>query len=313
MQPEASITIVLFNSEGCLRACLRSIRAGVEAGRFEVLVVDNASPDRSAATVATELPQARLLRSDTNRGFAGGCNISWPEVQGRYWVLLNPDVVVPEGGLDILVRWMDAHPGHGIASPELVDSVGRSQSAARRFPTIWRALLELSRLHLLTSKRLRESTLLGAYRGSTGDCLDADWVPATAPIVRPQAVRDVGLLSETLPMYAEDSEWCWRFGQRGWRVGVCAETRFTHDEGTCAVATWGQSSRELNMWRGIYASCTHRQGATRARVLACVNLVAFALEAVIPGRSTTHRQRLQHLVGLHRELLRRRVSAGRWP
>jgi hypothetical protein len=152
---------------------------------------------------------------------------------------------VPEGGIDALVRWMDDHPEHGTASPELVDRAGNNQCAARRFPMIWRSLIEVSRLHLLLPPASRASLLLGSYRRSFGDCVSADWVPATAVIVRPRAVREAGLLDETLPIYGADSEWRWRFRLAGWRIGVCGATRFRHDEGVSAIASLGRHARDV--------------------------------------------------------------------
>jgi hypothetical protein len=200
-----------------------------------------------------------------------------------------------------------------MASPELVDRAGNNQCAARRFPTIWRSLIEMSRLHLLLPPETRAKLLLGSYRLSFGDCVSVDWVPATAVIVRPRAVREVGLLDETLPIYAEDSEWCWRFRRAGWRIGVCGTTRFRHDEGVSAITSLGRDTRNATMWRGIYASCARRLGASRARHLACVNLCAFTVEALLPWRSPSHREYSRYLARLHRELLAAPATTGGWP
>jgi len=296
-----------------LPACLRSLRPDLDAGNIELLAVDNASPDGSAAIVTSVAPEAHVIRSSLNRGFAGGCKLPWEAVRGRYWMLLNPDVVVPEGGIETLVRWMDDHPEHGMASPELVDRAGNTQCAARRFPTTWRSLIEMSRLHLLLPPACRARLLLGSYRLSFGDCVSADWVPATAVMVRPRAVREVGLPDATLPLYAEDSEWCWRFRQAGWRIGVCGATRFRHDEGVSAIASLGRDARDATMWRGIYTSCARRLGASRARHLACVNLCAFTIEASLPWRSPPHREHSRYLARLHRALLAAPAKAAGWP
>src|SRR5262245_55852181 len=133
-RPTISITVVAFNSDGGLRRCLSSIRDVVLDGFAELIVVDNASPDQSACIVANEFPEATLVRSEWNRGFAGGCNLAWPIVQGRYWLLLNPDVVPPPGGLEHLVEWMDAHPELGVGSPWLTTRGGMASFVGRRAP-----------------------------------------------------------------------------------------------------------------------------------------------------------------------------------
>src|SRR5947208_11840485 len=74
MTPELSIAIVLYNSAEALEDCLHSLRPLIEDGFAEVIAVDNASPDDSVEILLSELPQAKLIQLDQNRGFAAGAN-----------------------------------------------------------------------------------------------------------------------------------------------------------------------------------------------------------------------------------------------
>ena len=307
--PSVSITVVAYNSDHCLRHCLSSVRGSVREGFAELIVVDNASPDQSARIVADEFPEAILVRSESNRGFAGGCNLAWPYVSGPYWLLLNPDVIVPSGGLEGLVQWMEEHPEIGAASPGLVDGTGHAASVARRFPSLTGSLLEMSRLHRLIPRERREEMLLGAYWPSAKDHLNVDWVPGTAMIVRRRAVESTGLLSEREFMYGEDTEWCWRIRRAGWRIGVCGALRFQHDEGQSAIRTWGETERNGRMWRGIYASCATMRGTTYCRLLMVANALAFAIEAFHPSRWPEERAQSRKHLRVHMAFLRgRRVA-----
>lgn len=299
-----SITVVAYNSDHCLRQCLSSIRESVREGFAELIVVDNASPDQSARLVVAEFPEAKLLRSKTNLGFAGGCNLSWPLVRGRYWLLLNPDVVVPVGGVERLVGWMDAHPELGVASPELVDQADNPACAGRRFPSLFRTVFEMSRLHLLLSRERRAELFLGSYWRNGEDHLDVDFVPGAAMIVRRQAVEVAGLLSESVPIYGEDTEWCWRIRRAGWRIGLCGALRFHHDEGQSAIRTWGELERNGRMWRGIYASCAKMHGTAYCRLLMVANALAFAIEACHPGRRPEDRAQSRKHLRVHMAFLR---------
>lgn len=301
-----SITVVAYNSDHCLRECLSSVRGTVLEGFAEVVVVDNASPDQSAWIVAQEFPEATLLRSKVNRGFAGGCNLAWPLARGRYWLLLNPDVVVPPGGLTQLVQWMDRHPGLGVGSPRLVDSEGYAQSVGRRFPSLARAMLEMLRLHLLIPRPRRGELLLGPYWTGAGDHLNVDWVPGTAMIVRREVVETAGLLSENALMYGEDSEWCWRIRKAGWRIGVCGSVRVRHDQGQSTLRTWGEEERNWHIWRGTYAACARMRGTTYCWLLIAANALAFALETYHPRRSPEERAQSRKHLRVHAALLRGR-------
>ena len=301
--PAVSITVVAYNSDATLPSCLRSVRPPVDSGLAEAIVVDNASPDRSAECVAAELPAALLLRADRNLGFAGGHNLAWTHARGRYWLLLNPDVIVPPGGIEALVAWADAHPDVGAVSPELVDDDGNVACAARRFHTIGRSLLELSRLHLLLPAALRERILLGAYSRGPGDRLDVDWVPATAVLVRRQAVEAAGVLAEDLPFYAEDSEWCARIGRAGFRIAVCGSPPFVHRESESARRTFGDDERDLRLWYGVYASVERLRGRFYRRALQRVNVAAMALESLHPLRSGVHRDQARRHLAAQKRLL----------
>lgn len=284
-----SIAIVLHNSVDGLDACLQSIRSDVESGWAEVIAVDNASPDDSIAVLRQRLPAARLITLERNCGFAGGINKAFESASGNYWLMLNPDVCVPVGGLKQLVSWLDRHPAIGAASPDIVAPDGAWQSPGRAFPSVLRVLLEASRLHRLLPARLRGRLLRGAY-WTGGSQLDAGWVPGTAMIVRQAAAQAAGPLREDLFMYGEDLEWCWRLRRAGWRIGVCAETLWSHGDGTSAIRTWGASDRESRMAGGIDAACRIMYGNSHARILAAATATALALEAHAPGRSEGQRR-----------------------
>lgn len=300
-----SIVIVLHNSADELVDCLRSIGSAIEAGWAELIAVDNASPDRSAEIVRDDAPRARLLTLEENRGFAAGANLALTHAVGRYWLLLNPDVVVSAGGLETLVRWMDAHPAIAAASPELCGEDGRCESPGRATPSILRTLLELSRLHRLLPSPVRGSVLRGPYWPG-GDQRDAGWVPGTAMIVRPEAARQVGFLREGLFMYGEDIEWCWRLRRAGWRIGVCSAARFVHRGGASARRTWGEREQERRMAAGVDAACRSMYGRAHARALAALTGLALQLDAYGTRRDPAQRRRAREGARTWQQLARRR-------
>jgi N-acetylglucosaminyl-diphospho-decaprenol L-rhamnosyltransferase len=291
-QYELSIALVLYRSADTLTDCLRSIRPAVRSGYAEVIAVDNASPDHSASIVRLELPEAKLLARGDNQGFAVGMNTALAQAKGRYWMLLNPDVTVSVGALERLVGFMDAHPRMGVASPDLRSDDGRREFPGRAAPSIARTLLELSRLHLMLPRRIRGRILRGPY-WTGGDQLAAGWVPATAAIVRPQAAREAGPLCESLFMYGEDLEWCWRIRQRGWNVGVCSIAELVHSTSSSARSAFGLSDLEKRIAAGMHGACRIMYGEWHARVLAALNALALWAEAVAPGRDAAYRRRVQ--------------------
>lgn len=300
---DVSLTTVLYNSAEGLRECLESVRPYVLGDFAEYIIVDNASPDNSLKIAKTVLPEAAFLEAGKNLGFAGGCNFAYPHIKGRYWMLLNPDTVVPENGLRRLVAWMDAHPEIGIGSPNIEGDKGEFGCPGRSFPSLSKSLLELFRLHLLFPKSWREKIFMGSY-SDNGNLLYVDWVVGAAVIVRPEAIKDVGLLSEEVLIYGEDSEWCWRFQKAGWRVGICGEVTIIHNEGQSGLKTWGSVDRLRRIWAGIYDSCQMRRGKLYSLALKLVNTLSFAIESYNPRRDQNFRNHIRQILKAHLALLK---------
>jgi GT2 family glycosyltransferase len=122
---DLSIIVVNWNVRELLRACLNSLCASpnvslkgtpVHGGLLlgEVIVVDNASADGSAAMVAQDFPWVRLVANPDNRGYTGGNNQGIALSRGRHVFILNPDTCVVGDALAVLVTYMDRHPEVGI-------------------------------------------------------------------------------------------------------------------------------------------------------------------------------------------------------
>lgn len=286
--PIISVTLVLYNTSDFIRDCLESIRQDVASGLAEIIVVDNASPDCSAAIVREEFPEARLIRSEINRGFAGGCNLAWPHVRGKYWLLLNPDTKLPDGALLRLVEWMEARPEIGMGSPRIVQADGAPVYLSLAFPSLLRALLETSRLHKLAPRAFR-SRLLHIPELSSEEFVYVDWAPGTALIARREVVDAVGLLSEEYFMYGEDVEWCWRACRAGWKVGVYRGCSVIHLGG----GSVGRSEMKEKLAQRAAQNCfvvdSLIVGKWRARLIVGIRILNCLIEWAHPLRSSEHR------------------------
>ncbi|MGH3694695.1 MAG: glycosyltransferase [Pseudonocardiaceae bacterium] len=126
--PLLSIVVPVHGKWAYTRACLASIQAHRPAVPFEVLVVDDASPDRTAELV-TASPGVRLISSERNVGFVGACNLGASQARGSYLLLLNNDTEVRRGALDALVGAADSDDRIGLVGAMLVYPDGRLQES----------------------------------------------------------------------------------------------------------------------------------------------------------------------------------------
>lgn len=236
---DLSIIIVNYNTCALLRDCLTSIYQSTGAFSYQVIVVDNASPDDSVSMVQTEFPQAGLLVSYTNGGFAWANNIGLkqagfaadgtPQTQApRYALLLNPDTVLPPTALIDLITFMDNQPNVGAVGPKLLLPNGNLDMACRRsFPTPEVSFYRMVGL----SKLFPQSHRFGRYNMTFADSnqlLEVDSVVGAFMLVRQEAIAQAGLLDETYFMYGEDLDWAYQIKAHGWKIFYNPAVTVTH-------------------------------------------------------------------------------------
>jgi GT2 family glycosyltransferase len=248
--PDITVCILSWNAKGYLERCLNSLlhpeepdvqealeRAGLagtqdpaESVSVDLLVVDNGSIDYSADMVEARFPEARLIRTHRNLGFAAGNNVGFRASAGRYFLLLNSDTVVPRGMLTRLVRFADATPCAAFVGPKVLNPDGSLQYSCRRFPNLRAALLRNTPL----ARFAKGSAAVRDYL-MTDWCHDepreVDWLSGCCLLVRREAAEQIGLLDEAFFMYCEDMDWCYRAKQAGWTSVYFPGTRAVHEIG----------------------------------------------------------------------------------
>ncbi|MEW5873680.1 MAG: glycosyltransferase family 2 protein [Candidatus Zixiibacteriota bacterium] len=223
------VVIVTYNSADDIEPCLESVRSA-SARPLQVVVVDNASTDGTPNLVRDAFPEATLLTNSTNRFYAAANNQGLAVAGGEYVLLLNPDVLLPVGGIDALVRELNAHPDCVAIAPKLIDPRGRRQASLREFPgfdTLWFDLLGLS---LLFPKSPRFGRWrMGWFDGATSRRVDQPM--ASCLLIRRGAIAEIGLFDERYPMFFNDVDWCRRVADRGWGIWYTADVAARHRGG----------------------------------------------------------------------------------
>lgn len=220
---DLSIIVLSWNTRELLRGCLASLQAALRPGippAVEVIVVDNASTDGSAELVARDFAEFRLLRNAENAGFARGNNAGLALSAGRHAMLLNCDTIVPAAAIAGLVNFMDAHPAAGACSPRLARIDGSPQPYAYGGDPELGYLLRRGLRRVLRSRPLHD--------WAVAETIEVDWVSGACLLARRRAIEQVGGLDESFFMYFEDSDWCLRMRQAGWRIYYVPAASITH-------------------------------------------------------------------------------------
>jgi GT2 family glycosyltransferase len=227
---DVSVVIVSWNTCDVLRGCLLSILEETRNLSFEIIVVDNASRDGSAAMVRSQFPVVKLIENFENRGFAAANNQGIRVASGRFVLLLNPDTIVLESAICHCVTYADRHTDVGVVGCQVLEDDHRIQRTGFSFPSPWALFLTLSGLsRAFPDSRLFGKPELGWWDRETEQ--DLDVVSGMFMLVRREAIEQVGLLDEDYFVYTEEADWCYRFFQAGWRRVFTPCARIIHLDG----------------------------------------------------------------------------------
>jgi GT2 family glycosyltransferase len=233
LAPRLSIVIVTYNSRADLDGCLQSLAAAPSGVDHEIIVVDNASPDGTAARARERWPGVRVIDAGGNVGFARANNIGIRQSVGELVLLLNPDTVVPPGAIDTLVRVLDGDPRVAVVGPRIVDAGGHAELS---FGAMLSPLAELRQKILVVGNDRRIPVIASVVDRLTRQRREVDWVSGACLLIRRADLDAVGLLDERFFMYTEDVDLCAAVRARGRVVLFTPEAQIVHLRGR-SVAT----------------------------------------------------------------------------
>ena len=210
---KVAVIILNWNGAELLRRYLPTVIAGTDAAIADVIVADNGSTDNSLQVLQEEFPGVKVLRFEENHGFAQGYNLAIGQTMYPYTVLLNSDVRTPEGWLNPLLDYMEAHPQVGAVMPKLLHD--GSEGGQTMFDYAGAA---------------------GGYidchgypycRGRIFECVEDDhgqyddgpksvfWATGACLMVRSQLYQAVGGLDKDFFAHMEEIDLCWRIRLAG--------------------------------------------------------------------------------------------------
>jgi GT2 family glycosyltransferase len=196
----------------------------------EVVVVDNASSDGSAAMLQSDYRWVRTIQNSDNLGFTRANNQGLANSQGRYLLFLNPDTEVAPDALGRMLDYAEVHARVGVVGPQLRYGDGSVQSSRRRFPTLATFFLEST---VVQRWRPRSRVLARYYMLDRPDdaISQVDWVVGACMLVRRAVLGQIGGFDEGFFMYSEELDLCRRAVDAGWHVVYLPSAVVTHHEG----------------------------------------------------------------------------------
>src|SRR5438093_2306100 len=226
-KPVVSALVVSRNTKDDLLRCLKTFFASADVP-VEAVVVDNDSSDGSPAAVADEFPQATVLVQSKNLGYGRAANIGLERCQGRFVLLLSPEVTLDPQCVGRLADLLLTRPNAGAAGPRLLLPDGRRDPNARRaFPipsTLFYQTVGLSKLFPRSARFGRHN--MGHLPES--DVHEMDAGTAACLMLRKSALDRVGFFDPRYFMFGEDLDLCYRLKPGGWKIFYLPAATATH-------------------------------------------------------------------------------------
>src|SRR5581483_7112957 len=247
-QPIVSVIVVSFNGAADLAPCLGSITRQTFPA-LELLVVDNASVDGSAALAQRDFPRARLIRNEANLGFAAGCNRGIALARGRILFFVNQDAVLHDGCVNAVVSAFETYPDAGIIGCKNYEPDGVTLQHAGG---------------TLAPNGLSNHIGRGEVdRGQYDRVADATYVTGAALAVRQEVFDRCGVFNERyFPAYFEETELCLKARRAGFRVIYLPQAALTHKEAASSGSSASRGYRlayHRNRLRFVVGISTVRQ------------------------------------------------------
>jgi len=269
LAPTLSYCVVNTNGREFLLECLAAIErthpAGVER---EILVLDNASDDGSAAAVRALGGEIRLIALERRAGKAENDSTLMREAKGRYCLLLNEDSALRPGASAALVAALDADPEAAAAGPRLLDSEGAPVPCAWRFPGVGTALAGALFLHRWLSVQSKGTATRRV-----------DWAQSSALMVRREAAAAVDFMDPAFFVYYDECDFAKRLADAGWHsLFVPAAQAVHHDQLSTDLSAGLPRIVEFHRNRDLYMRKHH--GSVAALAVRALTAWSYALRAL---------------------------------
>ncbi|RFM26644.1 glycosyltransferase family 2 protein [Deminuibacter soli] len=221
MQQKVAIILVNWNGFAYTSNCIASLR-NLTYRAFDIIVVDNASPDGSGRQLKEAHQDIILLQSATNTGFSGGNNIGIRYSlahQYTHTLLLNNDTLAEPGFLSALMNYLNSHPGTGAVQPLIYFNHNRS--------LVWNGGSYFNKIWGYTSVPGHNKPVQAVHLQTK----QVHWITGCALLIRNTVLQQTGLLAGNMFMYSEDVDFSFRIRKLGYQLAYVPNAVIYHIAG----------------------------------------------------------------------------------
>lgn len=247
---ELSICILTLNSVEYIRKCLKSIQQFPPDGGYEILVADNGSNDGTVTMLQDEYPAVKIILNKENLGFTKPNNQMLRQAKGNFLLLLNPDTLLTEDCFNPQLDFLKANPDVGISIPKVLNADGSFQKQSRRGEA---TPIEVIGYFFRLGKLFPKNKPLNGYLVSwlpEDEVAEVKAVSGSCMFIRRETWEQVGDFDERFFAYQEDSDYCRRARQKGWKIMYVPISHIIHYGGE--GGSKAQPIKSIYQWHRSY-------------------------------------------------------------
>ena len=214
--PLVTISIVSHGDSEKIIRLLESIREYEQTKSIQVIITDNLGHE---LLELDSFPWASLciLRNERTRGFASNHNQAFQLATGKYFCILNPDVIFEEEIFHPIILLLENKQAD-IVAPRIEDSDTKLQDSYRKFPTPFQII-----------QRRLPGYRFSPPSSDTSGLVQPDWIAGIFMLMKSESYRDLNGFDEKYRLYFEDVDFCARAQLVGLKLLVDTNVHVQHN------------------------------------------------------------------------------------
>ncbi|MBF0469515.1 MAG: glycosyltransferase family 2 protein [Desulfamplus sp.] len=246
-----SVLLVSHNNQKDLQLLLPSLKRALKDIPGEILLVDNCSVDSTVEFVQRAFPEILITKNKRRMGYGANQNQNIARAKGKFILLMNPDMVVPENLFHVMVRFMESHKEAAIATCRICNEDGSCQYLNKREPAIldlcvrrflppWLKRILPSRLDTILTERVNNYEMR-----ETGydHVIDVPFISGSFIFAKADMIKELNGFDERFFMYFEDVDLCRRVRNKA-QCLYCPDASVVH--------RWERASHKSLKWTSVF-------------------------------------------------------------
>lgn len=239
--------IVTWNSEKEIGKCIESVVKSAEGIENEIIVIDNNSSDKSSEIVSDLIEKnkrIKLLQNTINKGYTKACNQGLEIASGENILLLNPDTILKESSIELLIKKLRENIKTGAVAPQLLNPDNSIQYSCRTFPEYRDMFFEMTLLSAMFGKSKFFSRWKMHYF-SHNEKRTVDQPMAAALMIKKGVLERTGNFDERFSMFFNDVDLCKMIYDSGFKIIFYPESKIIHEKG---ISIYKDRERMIKVW-----------------------------------------------------------------